>query len=178
MTETTRTVPSDLVAVARIVKLRGLSGECVAEILTDFPERFADTSLVVAVFPDGSRRDLKIEGFRFQSGRVYLRFSGVLDPDAAEELRSAEICVPLADTVELEEGEFFDWELEGCRVETLAGEALGTVRELMRTGGTELLVVRGGAKEHLIPFAASICVDVDKDAKLIRVDAPEGLLDF
>ncbi len=168
----------DLVAIALIVKPRGLRGECVAELLTDFPERFEETELVTAVLPDGSRRDLKIVSFRFQKDRVNLMFQGVADPDAADSLRGAEICVPAQETVELEEGEFFDWELEGCRVETIDGTELGTVKELMRTGGPEILVVAGAEKEYLIPFAEAICVEVDIEKQLIKVDPPIGLLEF
>ena len=80
--------------------------------------------------------------------------------------------------VELEADEYFDWELMGCKVETLDGEHIGNVSELMRTGGTELLVVEGEAKEFLIPFANAICVEVDIENKLIKIDPPEGLLEF
>jgi 16S rRNA processing protein RimM len=48
----------------------------------------------------------------------------------------------------------------------------------MRTGGTEILVVDNGTREYLIPFAESICPDVDIAAKKIRIDPPEGLLEF
>jgi ribosomal 30S subunit maturation factor RimM len=48
----------------------------------------------------------------------------------------------------------------------------------MRTGGTEILVVKGAEKDYLIPFAKAICVEVDIENKLIKVDAPEGLLEF
>jgi 16S rRNA processing protein RimM len=106
-----------------------------------------------------------------------LKFAGIDSIDAAGTLRNAEICVPESQAVELEEGEYYDWELAGCTVENLDGEAIGTVRELMRTGGTELLVV-DGAKEYLIPFAEAICIEVDIDNKLIRIDPPEGLLEF
>ena len=54
---------SDLVAVAKIVKSRGLRGELVADILTDFPERFNGLESVVALFPDRAERELKIERF-------------------------------------------------------------------------------------------------------------------
>ena len=57
-------------------------------------------------------------------------------------------------------------------------EQIGTVRELMRTGGTEILVVDGAEKDYLIPFAEAICVEVDIEEKLIRIDPPEGLLEF
>jgi 16S rRNA processing protein RimM len=168
----------DLVAVAKIVRARGLKGEAVADLLTDFPERFEGLVDVAAVLPTGERRDLKIEGFWFQNGRIVLKFEGVDSIEAAEELREAEICVEQSEAVELEEGEFFDWELEGCTVETVEGVRIGKVRELMRTGGTEILVVEDGEKEFLIPFAEAICVEVNTEAKLIRVDPPEGLLEF
>jgi len=168
----------ELVAVAKIVRTRGLKGEVVAEILTDFPERFADLDVVTAVRPGGDRSELKIERSWFQNGRVILKFAGYDSIESGDTLRDVEICIPESDAVQLDEGEYFDWQLAGCRVETVDGLQLGEVRELMRTGGTELLVVDGETKEHLIPFANSICVEVDVENKLIRVDAPEGLLDF
>jgi 16S rRNA processing protein RimM len=168
----------ELVAVARVVRTRGIRGEVVAELLTDFPERFEGLDEVIGLFADGRREELKIERFWFQSGRVVLKFAGYDSIESAEILREAEICVPESDAVELEEGEYYDFELEGCRVETLDGEPVGTVRELMRTGGTELLVVDGGEREYLVPFAETICVEVDVENKLIRIDPPEGLLEF
>ena len=64
----------ELVAIARIVRPRGLKGEVVAEVLTDFPERFELLQTVSAVRPTGETFELKIEKFWFQSGRVVLKF--------------------------------------------------------------------------------------------------------
>jgi 16S rRNA processing protein RimM len=170
----------DLVAIAKTVRTRGLRGELVADLLTDFPERFEETKTVLAIKPDGSREELKIENHWFQKDRVILKFAGFDSIEAAERLINCEICVPESESVALEAGEFFDWELIDCAVETVEGETLGRVREVMRTGGTEILVVdsAGGEKDFLIPFAEKICVEVDVENKLIRVDVPEGLLDF
>ena len=168
----------DLVAIARIAKPHGIRGEVSADLLTDFPERFEGLKTVIALFPGGERHELKIEDFRFQKNRVLLRFTGFDSMDSADTLRGAEICIPESEAVALEEGEFYDWQLEGCSVETIEGEKLGTVKELMRNGATEILVVAGAEKEFLIPFAEVICTEIDIENKLIRVDAPEGLLDF
>ena len=169
----------DLVAVAKIVRPRGLRGEAVAEVLTDFPERFEGLEYVTAVMPDGSRREVKLENAWFQKERIVLKFAGVNSIEEVEALRDAEICIAEHETVELEEGEFFDWQLEGCDAVTLEGEPIGKVREVMRTGGTEILVVDGqDGRELLIPFAESICTEVDLEAKRIVVDPPEGLLEF
>jgi len=168
----------ELVAVAKIVKSRGLRGELVADVLTDFPERFKALETVIALLPDGARRELKIENFWFQKGRIVFKFAGFDSIEEAETLRNAEVCIPESEAVELEEDEFFDWELEDCEVKTVEGLRLGRVRELMRTGGTEILVVEGDEKEYLIPFAESICTEIDVENKLIKIDAPEGLLEF
>lgn len=168
----------ELVAVANIVRTRGLKGEVVADILTDFPERFDSLTDVVGVRESGERIELKIEKFWFQNERVIFKIAGYDSIEKAETLRNVEICVPEDEAVELDDDEFFDWELAGCKVETIDGITIGVVRELMRTGGTELLVVEGEAKEFLIPFAEAICVEVNIENKLIRIDPPEGLLEF
>ncbi len=168
----------DLITVAKIVKTRGLRGEVVANVLTDFPERFENLETVFAIKPDGAKNELKIEKFRFQKNRIFLKFEGIDSIETAEILRETEICIPESEAAELEDDEYFDWELEGCEVETLEGEKIGRVKELLRTGGTEVLIVEGAEKEYLIPFAAKICTSVDIEKKLIRVDVPEGLLDF
>ena len=168
----------ELVAIANIVRTRGLKGEVVADILTDFPERFELLENVIAVRQSGERLELKIEKIWFQNGRVIFKFAGYDTVEGGETLRNIEICVPEDEAVELDEGEYFDWELEGCKVKTISGAAIGEVRELMRTGGTELLVVAGETKEYLIPFAETICIEVDVENKLIKIDPPEGLLDF
>jgi 16S rRNA processing protein RimM len=171
--------PEDLVAIALITKPRGLRGEVLAKILTDFPGRFENLERVFAVLGSGETREIEIERFFFHKDRIVLKFKDFDSIEQAEILRRAEVCVPETEAVELEEDEFFDWELEGCAVETLEGEKIGTVREIFRAGVENInLVVAAGEKEHLIPFVEAICREVDIENKLIRVDLPEGLLEF
>jgi 16S rRNA processing protein RimM len=168
----------ELVAIARIVKPRGLRGEVVADLLTDFPERFEGLEQVVGVSADGERTDLKIEDLWFQKDRVIFRFAEYGSIERAETLRGVEICVPESDAVELDEDEYYDWQLEGCSVVTVDGDEVGVVEEVMRTGGTENLLVKGPSGEYLIPFAGPICTVVNIAEKKIVVDLPEGLLEF
>ncbi len=168
----------ELVTIAVTVKTRGLRGEIVADLLTDFPERFDNLTRVFAVCSDKNTSELEIEKFWFQKNRIIFKFKGIDSIEAAENWRDCKICVPESEAVELEADEFFDWELENCTVETIDGATIGVVQKLMRTGATEILVVKGAEKEYLIPFAETICVEVDVDNKLIKIDAPEGLLDF
>ena len=66
----------DLIVVARIARTRGLRGEVVADLLTDFPGRFEALERVIAIAPDGSRRSLQIEEHWFQARRIIFKFAG------------------------------------------------------------------------------------------------------
>ena len=169
----------DLIVVARVARTRGLRGEVVADLLTDFPGRFEALESVIAIAPDGSRRSLQIEAHWFQAKRIIFKFAGYDSIDEARELTGFQLAVPAGDRIELPKDQFYEWELAGCRVETTDGKSIGMVREVMRTGGVEILVVAGDAGgEFLIPMAREICVEIDIEKKLIRVDPPEGLLEL
>ena len=170
----------ELVLVARVAKPRGVKGEVAADLLTDFPERFEWLDELIAVFPGGRRERLALEGHWLHGDRVVLKLGGYDSPEEAAALAGCELAVPEDEAVELEEGEFYDFQLEGCRAETVEGRQLGTVREVLHTGGEApvLVIKEDGGREHLVPLAESICVEIDTDAKLIRVDAPEGLLEI
>lgn len=168
-----------LIIVARGVRARGLKGELVADLLTDFPERFELLSELTGVGPKGERRQMVLENHWFQNDRIVLKFAGYDDVETAKTLVGYEFGVPETERVQLSPDEFYDWELEGCAVEVQPGTQLGIVRGVMRTGGVELLVVEDETgRERLIPMAQPIVVDIDISGKKIVIDPPEGLLDL
>ena len=169
---------SELVVIARAVKPRGLKGEIVAELLTDFPERFEDVDELVLVSPRGERTVKRLDDYWFQNDRVVLKLSGYDDVDAAKELVGFEFAVPESERVSLPADHYYDWELEGCTVK-VGAESIGQVNSVLKTGGAEILVVTDNSgRERLIPLADSIVVEVDAAGKTIVIDPPEGLLDL
>ena len=168
----------DLVVIARAVRTHGLKGEIVAELLTDFPERFDELEELILVSPSGERRLVQLEDYWFQKDRVVLKLADCDDVDSARQLVGYDFAVEESDRVPLEEDEFYDWELEGCTVK-VGDTSIGEVRSVLRTGGTEILVIADDSgKEQLVPLAAEIVVQIDKAARVILIDPPEGLLDL
>jgi 16S rRNA processing protein RimM len=168
----------DLIVIARAVRTHGLKGEIVAELLTDFPERFEDIDELIMVSPSGERNAVQLEDFWLQKDRVVLKLAGCDDVDRAKTLAGYDFAVPELDRVPLDKDEFYHWELEGCTVK-VGDKSIGEVRSVMRTGGAEILVISDEAgKEQLVPLAESIVVKIDPKAKTILVDPPEGLLDL
>ena len=179
MNETNDQSEESLVTVAKAVRTRGLKGEVVAELLTDFPERFGDLDELIAILPDGTHETVELENHWLQNDRVVLKFAGVDDPDEAKKLIGYEFAVPESEAVQLDEDTYFDWELEGCAVQLITGEIIGEVKSVLKTGGSDVLLIRADDQtESLIPLADDICIKIEPASKLIVIDPPEGLLDL
>jgi len=169
---------NELVVIARAIKPRGLKGEIVAELLTDFPDRFEDLEELILVSPGGERTTKRLEDYWFQNHRVVLKVADYDSVEAAKQLVGFEFAIPEQDRVPLPADHYYDWELEGCTVK-VGAESIGIVKSVLKTGGAEILVVMDDSgKERLIPLADSIVVEVDAAGKTIVIDPPEGLLDL
>ena len=172
--------PSDEdIVIARIVKARGIRGEVACTLETDFPERFSSLDQVTVVMADGSRLQLRLEDHWFHNQRIILKFQGYDTMTAAQGLAGGRLVVDAADAGTLAEGQYLEREVIGSEVMTIDGRKVGLVTGVMRTGGTDLLILEGiDGRERLIPFADEICTEVDLTARRITVDPPDGLLDL
>ncbi len=109
-------------------------------------------------------------------GRLWaILVEGVSERTAAEALVGAEVLAERDELGDAGEGRHLWADLEGLEVVTVAGEAVGRVTGLYETGGVDVLVVRGARGEKLVPLAPYVAVD--RVARRIVVDPPEGLLD-
>ncbi len=136
------------------------------------------------VFAHGARGapgqvvSLEIESVREQRGRLIFKFRGVDSIAQADALAGAEIRVPLAERRPPAPDEFYHSDVVGCQVvEEKSGQPLGVVTGWQEIGGTPLLEVDTGAPGQplLVPFARSICREIDLAGRRIVVDLPEGL---
>jgi 16S rRNA processing protein RimM len=171
-------------AIARILRPRGRRGEVIAEVLTDFSERFANLKRAFLENADAGPQPVEIAETWWHAGRLILRFAGVDSISQAEGLRGRLLLIPRGERVALGENRYYLWELIGCDVfcrGTLT--PLGRVTDVEPTGGVELLRVQTDVPgpetgELLIPLAQEICPEIDVSARRIVIDPPEGLLDL
>lgn len=156
-----------------------------AELHTDFPERFAERRQLSALAEDGSRRELQLEEHWFHKGGVVLKFAGVDSITEAEQLGRVELQIPNEQRAQLEEGAAFVSDLVGCEVwATGSGEPqlLGVVKDLQfGAGEAPLLVIRrkvGSTEDLLVPYAAEFLKSNDFELRRIEMQLPEGLLEL
>jgi 16S rRNA processing protein RimM len=166
------------IAVARILRPQGRHGEVIAELLTDFPERFTNLKTVRAIRPAGEIGELELERAWLHKGRVVLKFAGYETIDQAEALRGARLVVGPSELIELPDYHYYDFDLVDCEVVTREGEPLGRVTEVLHHGAAPLLMIQNQGREYLIPLALDICTEIDIARKRIVIEPPEGLLEL
>lgn len=180
---------SGWVLVARLIRPHGRRGELVAEILTDFPERFHERRLLYLIPPErvGTRpREMQLDSFWFLRSRIVMKFQGIDSINEAEGLRGYAVAIRAAERVPLEAGSFYVSDLMGCRVIDLnqGGSEVGEIAGIDRdTSSTELLVVRppgirGSGNELLIPFVKEYVIRIDAANRRVEMRLPEGLLEI
>jgi 16S rRNA processing protein RimM len=160
---------SEWISIAVLGRPRGNRGEITATALSDKPDRF---SLLTTVRV--GQASLDVEKVWFHGGVLIFKFTGVDSISEAEALRGAEVQVPLADRVALDEGEYFHSDLVGCELRDRdSGKPLGKVTGIEEYGGPVLLQIDGG--RMLVPFVKAICTGIRPAEGIIETDLPEGL---
>lgn len=171
-----RGLDENWVAVGRLIRPRGNRGELIAEIYSSQPGR-AEKLKDVVLETGGRRRPAQVETVWYHDGRPILKFSGIDSISEAEAWAGADVLVSESERARPAEDEFSHADLIGCRV--IADSEIGTVAGVEDYGGAPLLRVETPeGRELLIPFARSICQEIDVAAKTIHVELPEGLLDL
>jgi len=170
-----------MVLVGRVARPHGLRGHVVVTPDTDFvAERFRSGAQLWTRVA-GRDEVLTIVEARVEGRRPVVAFEGYGSVEAAEGLAGRELRVPESSLLPLPAGSYYLHQLVGCRVETVDGAVVGEVARVEGGVGAAMLTVNAtGAtgSEVLVPFVQEICVGVDLDARVIRVQMPEGLLEI
>ena len=180
-------MPEDWVHLARIRHPQGRKGEVFAEILTDFPEKFAERRRLWLLGTSGAGgvalpREVELITHWLHKGGVVLHFAGVDSISAAETLNGLTVAIPRAERAALGEDEVYIGDLIGCALIDVAGAApvlVGEIENVDRTAGpVALLVLNGASGEVLVPFAKSYLRKIDLAARRVEMALPEGLIDL
>jgi len=168
-----------IVVIGEITRAHGLHGELRVAPLTDHPERFADlTDCVLWDRARDAREPRRITGARRQGTAILLSLAGCSTVEAASALVGRLVALPETEALPLPPGQFYPWQLEGCRVLTDDGREVGRVTRNEHSAAQDLWVVSDGVGECLIPAVAEIVLEVDVAAGRVVIRPPDGLLEL
>jgi 16S rRNA processing protein RimM len=163
--------------VGRLFRARGNRGELTGEIYSSQPGRAEKLKNVVLELADGKTRPSRVEEIWWHDGRPVFKFEGIDSISDAEPWGGADVMVADSEREQPEEGAYSHADLIGCTLWDRDRKA-GVVRAVENFGGGPLLEVRlEDGRDVLVPFARSICKEIDVATKNIRAEVPEGLLE-
>ena len=165
--------------VGKIVNTHGIWGEVRVISTTDFPdERYQVGNELGLYKEDGSKPIIvKIASHRKHKNFDLLTFEGYSMLKDVEGFRNAVLKVSEKYLTELDENEYYYHEIIGCTVESLEGEVIGTVTEILQTGANDVWTVQPSkGKAHYIPYIEDVVKKVDVENKKITIEVLEGLL--
>ncbi len=111
-------------------------------------------------------------------GQAIVKFFDVDSADDASRLAGCAIYIPLAILPKQKGTQIHSIEIEGFTViDSVRGET-GTVRTVLEMPQQALLAIDFNGKEILIPVVDEIVKKIDRKAKIIYIEAPEGLIEL
>ena len=151
----------------------GLRGEVRVIPLTDFPERFESLHEVFI-----GERVFHVEHVHYHRQFVLLTLAECTSREAAAKLTGELLRVAREDAAPLAEGEFYTFDIIGLAVLDMAGERLGEVTNVLKTGSNDVYVVKKpDGSELLVPALKNVVREIDIAGGFLRVDLQEELED-
>lgn len=159
--------------VGVIVGVHGIRGELKVQLWTDAPDHLRNVRLV---WVGGERAQRRMSGVRINRDRALIRLSGVTTPEIGRTFVGQNLYISGKDARPLDDGELFLYQLVGLKVQTEAGEPVGTSVDVIETGANDVIVIRPteGGPDILHPHHRDFVLGVDLAAGTMTI----RLLDY
>lgn len=158
--------------VGKVTNVHGLMGEVKVQPWADSPEflcQFKTLYLDEAHFP------MTVQRARVHKNMVIIKFEGPTDVPSALSLQGATLYIDRSDA-KLPEGAFFLADIYGLEVRDAAdGTVLGSIADVLTLPANNVYVVKGGARELMIPAVPQFIAETSIEGGYIRVNLMEGL---
>lgn len=163
--------------VGKIVNTHGIRGEVRVMATTDFPEdRFQVGNTLYISQTNQQPVSVKIKTVRQHKQFILLTFDGMLDINQVEPFKNCELMITQDQQQDLEEGQYYYREIIGLAVETIDGEKLGAIKEILSPGANDVWVVkRAGQEDLLLPVIDQVIKEVQLDQHKVIVELMEGM---
>ena len=188
--------PASWIVLAHVLRPQGRKGELLAELLTDFPERFDEKRRVFLASPnfageEAQARAIEVVSFWLpvgkNEGRIVLQFAGIDSITAAEGIAGLDVIIPYEERLPLDDESEYISDLIGCTVYD-GSNVVGVIDDVqfpstpdgarrLAEAAPLLAVLSPDGAEILIPFAKAFLVGIDVKERRVDMKLPEGLIE-
>ena len=167
----------DIVQIGKILRPHGMNGAVVVRIFADNPRNLNPGVRVTLIPEDSDFSSLTIESVFPYKNSYRVEFRELKDRTSAERISKKLLGVPRHSLEKLSDNRYYVFDLVGCKVYTVEGEAKGHVDDVVNNPGNDLLNIIDNEKSYLIPMVKKFIKSIDLEKGTIIIDPIEGLLD-
>lgn len=161
----------EYITIGTIVSPWGLQGHLKVNVETDFPQRFSSSSQVYL-----NRQSAVIDEVTWHKGKVIIKLQGVDTEEEADKLVGRVFEVHRSQLFNLDDGEYFHFQLIDLKVVTTGGDEIGHIIEILNLASADVYVIKGESDEILIPATDEIIKSIDLDKGIMVIEPMNGLL--
>ena len=164
---------NERIKVGKITSPVGIKGEVKVYPYTDYPERFEELETV-----EGYGDTVEIEKVRYDKNLVILKLKGINDRNAAEAMRDKFLTISKDEVRELDDDEYFIFDLIGLEAVDQESRHLGKVTDVIQNSAQDLYeITTDSGKKNLVPAVYELVTDIDINSGIMRINPIEGLFD-
>lgn len=164
----------DKIKIGQVINVVGLKGELKVYHYSDYKERFEELQDIYL-----ENKLYAITGVRYVKDLVILKLKGIEDRTAAEKHKGENIYIDKEDLRVLPEGTYHIFDLIGLQVVDTDGNHMGRLSDVIQNRAQDLYEVeRENKDKFLIPAVEEFILDIDLNAKTMKVKLLEGMLDL
>lgn len=169
---------SECFYLGTIVGKFSFKGEVLIKLDTDEPEFYLEEE---SIFVDLHRNLIPffIEKSNLQKGHLLrVKLEDIDSEDQAEELIDCKVYLPLDRLPELDDDQFYYHDVIGFKMIDKGFGEIGLLKAVNDNVPQHLFIIDHQGKEVLVPVNDDLIEKVDKSAKCIYLDLPEGLVEL
>ena len=167
----------DCYQVGYIIKPHGLKGEVQIFLDVDEPKQYTNMESVF-VLQGQSLVPFFVFSISLNRDKAIVKFEDVDSIDMAKSIKGLELYMPLDALPQLAGNDFYYHEIQGFMLKDEKLGDIGTVSSVLDAGHQLLIAVaHPSGNEILIPLSDELVVSLDKEAKLMVMNVPDGLVD-
>ena len=168
----------DCFYLGKIVRKYSFKGELLAKLDTDQPELYEHLDAIFVQVRNNLIPFFIEHSQLHKSDLLRIKFEEVDTEADADALLKSELYLPLELLPKLEGDKFYFHEVIGFKINDKNFGEVGVIKAINDSTAQALFEVDRDGVEILIPMNDEFIVKVDREAKTIWVETPEGLIDL
>jgi 16S rRNA processing protein RimM len=162
------------VPIGKIISTYGIKGEVKFRYYSEDKEVFYSyTSLFIQA--GAGWKMLEPTGISLRKGFFHINFKGLVRPEELSSLINRELFVKEEDLPQLNENEYYEYQLLGLAVFNQDGMSLGRVAQIIRTNANDVMLIKG-EKEILVPMIEDYIREINIEHAFIKIDGDNFLV--